>query len=116
VKVEGTIRVNVDRGWLWREFFSNSPQKNLWLWYDLPAMQQHAGLPLMPIIIDATRVTLADGTPLSGGPTPFPLEIQIRNDHLGYAITWFLIGISGVVIFVTYHMEKKPSTTLGGSA
>ena len=35
------------------------------------------------------------------------VEITIRNDHLGYAITWFLIGLSALVIFVLYHMEKK---------
>jgi surfeit locus 1 family protein len=106
VTVEGVIRVNVERGWIWHHAFQNSPEKNIWLWYDLPAMQAHTGLKMLPILIDAARVTLADGTALKDGPTPFPLEINIRNDHLGYAITWFLIGLSGVVIYGAYYLEK----------
>lgn len=109
VRVEGIIRVNVERGWLWRKFFSNSLEKNLWLWYDLPAMEKHLGLPLLPVIIDATRVTLGNGTLIKDGPTPFPVEINIRNDHLGYAITWFLIGLSGMVIYALYYLERKPA-------
>lgn len=111
VRVEGVIRTNVERGWLWRKFFSNLPEKNIWLWYDLPAMQHHTGLTMLPVIIDATRITRTDGTPLTDGPTPFPLEINIRNDHLGYAITWFLIGISGLVIYACYYLEKKPDNS-----
>lgn len=107
VTIEGVIRVNVERGWLWRKFFSNLPEKNIWLFYDLPAMEKHLRIQLMPIMIDATRMTLAGGAPVKDGPLPFPLEINIRNDHLGYAITWFLIGLSGVVIFFTYYLEKK---------
>jgi surfeit locus 1 family protein len=110
VRVEGVIRNYVERGWLWRQFFFNAPEKNLWLWYDFPAMQKHEGLPLLPVLIDATRVTLEDGTTIKEGPAPFPLEINIRNDHLGYAITWFLIGISGVVIYGLYYLEKKPAS------
>jgi len=109
MRVEGVIRNYVERGWLWRKFFSNAPQKNLWLWYDRPAMQEHLDLPLLPVLIDATRITRLDGTPIKDAPTPFPIEINIRNDHLGYAITWFLIGISGVVIFGLYYLEKKPT-------
>jgi surfeit locus 1 family protein len=107
VTVEGVIRINVERGWLWRQFFSNLPEKNIWLWYDLPAMQKKLNLRLMPVVIDATRVRLATGAPLKDGPTPFPLEIKIRNDHLGYAITWFLIGISGLVIFALYYRQEN---------
>lgn len=108
VRVEGIIRSNLDRGWLWRHAFSNSPEKNLWLWYDLPTMQRYAELTMLPVMIDATRITLENGTPIRDGPTPFPLEINIRNDHLGYAITWFLIGISAIVIYLLYYVEKKP--------
>ena len=107
VKVEGVIRTHIQRGWLWQKFFTNLPEKNIWLWYDMPAMQRHIGLPLLPVMIDATRVTFENGKALKAGPLPFPLEINIRNDHLGYAITWFLIGISCVVIFVIYYAEKK---------
>ena len=40
-------------------------------------------------------------------PIPSDGTIQIRNDHLQYAITWYLIGLGILVIFVTYHHKGK---------
>jgi len=104
VIVEGTLRNPLPQG-LFRP--DNSPDKNLWFWYDVAAMAKKTHLPLLPVLIDATNVKTQHGDVLKGGPTPFPLEIKIRNDHLGYAITWFLIGISALVIFGVYYSEKK---------
>ncbi|OZG32198.1 SURF1-like protein [Rickettsia endosymbiont of Culicoides newsteadi] len=33
--------------------------------------------------------------------------LNVRNDHLEYAITWFALAISLIVIFVIYHLPKK---------
>jgi surfeit locus 1 family protein len=104
VTVEGVIRNPLPQGTFTPD---NNPAKNIWFWYDIPAMAKSTKLPLMPVFIDATQVRFADGAALQGGPTPFPLEIKIRNDHLGYAITWFLIGIAGIVMFGIYYSEKK---------
>jgi len=104
LRIEGVIRKTMPQG---RFRPDNRPDKNLWFWYDIPAMAKATGLNLPPVMIDATRVTLPDGSTLGEGPTPFPLEINIRNDHLGYAITWFLIGLSGLVMYVIYYTEKK---------
>jgi surfeit locus 1 family protein len=107
VRVEGVIRKPFTQG---RFTPNNVPAKNLWFWYDIPAMAAYTHLSLMPVLIDATRITRADGSAINDAPIPFPVEITIRNDHLGYAITWFAIGISGLVIFVLYYTEKKPVT------
>jgi surfeit locus 1 family protein len=109
VRVEGVIRSNFSRGWLMQWVLpKNNPEKNLWFSYDLAAMRKQTGLDLLPAIIDATRVTLINGEPVKDGPTPFPLEINIRNDHLGYAITWFAIGLTALVMYGLYYMERKP--------
>lgn len=104
VTVEGVIRVFNKKG-LFRP--DNNPAKNIWFWYDIPAMAHYEGLDALPVVIDATRILSADGAPLTGGPLPFPLEINIRNDHLGYAITWFLMGLTGIVMFGIYYREPK---------
>lgn len=101
--VEGVIRSHFHQPWLRPD---NAPHKNLWFWYDLQAMGKYVGLPLLPIIIDATRITLENGKALKEGPTPFPISISIRNDHLGYAITWFLVGMSAIAMFVIAHLER----------
>jgi surfeit locus 1 family protein len=103
VTVEGVIRVFNKKG-LFRP--DNNPEKNIWFWYDVPAMARAEKLELLPVVIDATRITDSSGASLSGGPIPFPLEINIRNDHLGYAITWFLMGLTGIVMFGVYY--RKP--------
>lgn len=33
--------------------------------------------------------------------------LNVRNDHLEYAITWFALAISLAVIFVIYHLSKR---------
>ncbi|WP_425363810.1 SURF1 family protein [Candidatus Tisiphia endosymbiont of Hybos culiciformis] len=33
--------------------------------------------------------------------------LNVRNDHLEYAVTWFALAISLAVIFVIYHLPKK---------
>ena len=103
VRVEGVIRLPHPRKWPQPD---NDPQKNIWFWYDLPAMAEHTGLKLLPVMIDATKLTLADGTQIKDGPSPFPLEVSIRNDHLGYAFTWFLLGLCAVGVYAAYYLEK----------
>ncbi len=104
VTVEGVVRTTFSQS---RFVPDNNPQKNLWFWYDIPTMQQATGLPLMPALIDATRTRLASGDTLKDGPTPFSVEINIRNDHLGYAITWFLMGLSAIGMYGMYYWEKN---------
>ncbi len=104
VIVEGAVRLQMKQ-----KMFTpnNQPEINLWLWYDLPAMSKATGLKLLPIIIDAAAVRNVDGSDIKDAPEPFPVEIKIRNDHAGYAVTWFLLALSALGVFVAYYAEKK---------
>lgn len=106
VIVEGAIRTAFTQGKFTPD---NRPDTNLWFWYDISAMSKNLGLPLLPILIDATAVRNEDGTAIQDGPLPFPIEINIRNDHKGYAITWFLIGLAAIGVYLAYYIERKPS-------
>lgn len=108
VTVEGVIRTTFKQN---RFVPDNNPSQNLWFWYDLPAMSRAEKLPLLPVLIDATRIRNADGSAMQDAPIPFPVEITLRNDHLGYAITWFLIGLSALAVYGFYYLEKKPRFT-----
>ena len=84
----------------------NFADKNVWFYEDLPAMSKIIGKPLLPLLVEQV------GEAKKGVyPTPSNGVITLRNDHLNYAITWFLLGVIGLIMFVAYHRipeEKKP--------
>ncbi|HEU4986300.1 MAG TPA: SURF1 family protein [Rhizobiaceae bacterium] len=76
----------------------NDPAKNIFYWKDLGAMASTAGLPegaeVLPFYVDA------DDTPNPGGlPVGGVTLIELPNNHLQYAITWYglALGLCGVV-------------------
>ena len=75
----------------------NQPDKNLWFYEDPAATSQS-----LPLVIEATG-------PRELGVWPMPSEgkITVRNDHLGYAITWFSLAIIAVIMFAFYR--RSPS-------
>lgn len=77
---------------------ANHPEKNIWFYEDIAAMQDATGLSLLPVVIEAA------GTPQAGlYPVPNEAKLTLRNDHLGYAITWFSLMVVGWVMFAFYH-------------
>lgn len=106
VTVEGVIRTGFKPGTFTPD---NKPAEGFWFWYDLPAMSEALKLPLLPVLLDVSAIRLPDGSELKKGPVPFPLEITIRNDHAGYAVTWLLIGLAALVMFGAYYRERSPA-------
>jgi surfeit locus 1 family protein len=77
----------------------NRSDLDLWFWVDLPAMARAAGISgAVAFYIDA------DTTPNPGGwPKGGITRLELPNDHLQYAITWFCLAIALVVIYFVYH-------------
>ncbi len=57
--------------------------------------------------------------PSTGLPRPGPLQVRLRNDHLGYAITWFglaatLIGVFGIWVLREWYNKapQRPPASL----
>jgi surfeit locus 1 family protein len=71
----------------------------------LPAMAAADGLDrVAPFYIDA------DATPNPGGwPKGAVTRLELRNDHLQYAITWFSLAIALIVIYFLYHRRHVRS-------
>jgi surfeit locus 1 family protein len=83
----------------------NRPDLNLWFWVDLPAMAKAAAVSdVLPFYIDADKTPNPGGWP-QGGIT----RLDLPNDHLQYAITWFALSIALVVIYVLYHRRRPPN-------
>ncbi len=84
---------------------NNRPDLNLWFWVDLPAMARQDGIAdPPPFYIDADKTPNPGGWP-KGGIT----VLDLPNNHLQYAITWFLLAIALAVIYVLYHRQQPPS-------
>jgi surfeit locus 1 family protein len=83
----------------------NRPDLNLWFWVDLPAMaRQDRIADPVPFYIDADKTPNPGGWP-KGGIT----RLDLPNDHLQYAITWFSLAVALVVIYILYHRREPPA-------
>jgi len=78
---------------------ANNVADNRWYWWDLPTMQKALGLN------DAAPVVLQLVGPHDGSAfEPAEPKVELNNNHLGYAITWFglaaaLAGVAGAFVF-----------------
>lgn len=102
VTIDAVIRVpRAGKAWFQPD---NEPQNNMWYWFDLPAMRAHAGAAgeAPAIYLEAGPAENPGGFPI-GGQT----RVNIPNDHLQYAITWFALAVILAVIYVIYHRRPK---------
>jgi surfeit locus 1 family protein len=100
VRVTGLLRLPHGKpGWLVPD---NRPDLNYWFWVDLPAMEAADGLSdVAPFYIDADATPNPGGWP-KGGVTP----IDLPNDHLQYAITWFALAAAAIVVYIVWRRQS----------
>lgn len=99
VTLEGIVTPGSRKGWFTPD---NDPARGLWLWADLAAMAQTLGRPLQPLVLDADDAPNPGGFPI-GGQT----RLDIPNDHLQYALTWYALAAALMVIFVLYSRRRE---------
>jgi surfeit locus 1 family protein len=101
--VEGYLRVPQPLTWAERlSGKKNDVARNIWLYADLVDMARFTGFAdLKPFILEAGPGEAPGGFPV-GGITRF----ELPNDHLQYAITWFSMGVIGIVIYLLYHRRR----------
>ena len=96
-QVTGILRLhNKGRGIFDNE---NSSSQNQWFWWDLPQMQAAAGIRgAPPVILQA----LANE---SGFEAAEP-KVELDNNHLGYAVTWFGLAVALVGVTLAFVLKK----------
>lgn len=79
--------------------------RNLWFSREPGPIAAHLGAE--PVLIVARRV---EGAPVPG-LAPQPLGVDIRNDHLEYAITWFLLAAvwAAMSLYLLWRLRRDPS-------
>lgn len=98
--------IHVEGALVWpqeTDFFTSKPDqvKNIWFARDVPLMAKALGT--LPVML----VTEVSDDP--NGPTPMPLTVNIPNDHLQYAITWFLLAVvwAGMTGYLLWRIKRR---------
>lgn len=101
VDIEAIVRVG---GWQGMEWVrpENDPAGNVWVWMDLEAMAEEAG---MQNPVTAIYVDLAEGQNPAALPVDGRTEVNLTQNHLGYAITWFGIALGLLAIYIVFHLR-----------
>ncbi|WP_455480664.1 SURF1 family protein [Bartonella sp. B12(2025)] len=100
--IVGLLRMSEKNGFFPRK---NNPDHDLWYARDLPTMAQKLGLSTVaPYFIDAGKETATqENFPITGLTV-----IHFRNNHLVYAITWFVlaVGVLGASLFLLWQKTE----------
>ena len=99
VSVEGILRFTTPPGSFTP---ANDPARNLWFTRDSAAMAAALGQPsVKPYFLVAGPAANPGGLPVGT-----PERVDLPNDHLQYAITWFALAAALVVITIILLREK----------
>ena len=99
VTVQGVLRLPAEQGWLQPD---NDPVANRWFWTDPAAMAEQAGLDAVaPLVLEAGAGSAPETLPI-GGQT----RVDIPNNHLHYALTWYGLAVVLAVIYIAAHLRR----------
>jgi surfeit locus 1 family protein len=75
--------------------------RNIWLARDTPRMAEVLGT--LPVMLAVASSDDPDG------PMPLPVTVNIPNDHLQYAITWFLLAVVWAVMtgYLLWRIKRR---------
>ena len=103
VIIEGIVRVARGPGMFTPE---NEPHNNTWFFVDPSSMSASAKLPPL----QGYYLLAANQSP-GGMPVGHQWRIDLRNDHLQYAITWFALAFGLLVIYILYHRQQTDESS-----
>jgi surfeit locus 1 family protein len=97
----GVLRAGGKQGNPWIP--DNEPGRDQWFYIDTVQMAAKAGVnDARPYVIKLTP-----SLDLVGYPKGPHASFKIRNKHLEYAITWFGLAATLMIIFVAYHIRRR---------
>jgi len=76
--------------------------KNVWYHRPIDRIAELAGLsPVFPLMLDADSTENPGGLPV-GGQT----RLELKNPHLGYAMTWYGLAATLLAIWLAFHIAR----------
>ncbi len=98
VVVQGVVRIPAPPGTFQPD---NRPGAEAWAWIDIPAMAAAGGLPgAAPVVVEQI--------PTGGLPEGIEPRVDLPNNHLQYAFTWYALAATLVVVFLLSQRRRKP--------
>jgi len=82
---------------------ANDVAGNIWFSRDVEVLAAH--LDTEPVLVIAAELT-----PPEAGVTPLPVAVEgIPNDHLSYAVTWFLLAVVwlGMTLILLWRIRRR---------
>jgi len=110
VTVEGIVRLSEAdvKSWFIPD---NKPERDVWLTVDVATMRRTAGLPDAPPLKADQWFVAADAAANPGGfPIGGQTRVNLPNDHLQYSITWFLLSLTLVGVYIAFHWRRGGPT------
>lgn len=108
-QIEGQLAIDAllrTGGWKSLDFARppNKPEERFYFWLDLPIMAESVseGPVITEVYADAVAAEVPGGLPV-GGQT----RVNLPNDHLEYAITWYSFAVILVVIWFLYSYRRE---------
>ena len=86
----------------------------LWFARDVPAMARALGWGEGGKMVAPFYIDLETPVPDSGTPKPGPLHVHLKDDHLQYAVTWFVLAAAVVIAFGVW-LRTQQRVSPGGS-
>ncbi len=78
-------------------------RENVWFRVDPPAMAAASGLAPLP----KHYIVATDRDVPGGWPVGEQWRVDLPNNHLQYAITWYALAVALAVIYVIYHRRRR---------
>ncbi|MDO4723732.1 MAG: SURF1 family cytochrome oxidase biogenesis protein [Comamonadaceae bacterium] len=115
VQVTGLLRLPPRPHWFLRE---NRPAEQRWYQRnpaELSAAQALPGQMTAPYFVDAQQIEPSHTLPSAGGstalvwPRPGLTQLQFRNNHLSYALTWFTLALLNIaaLLYLLYFEPRR---------
>ncbi|MDG1286615.1 MAG: SURF1 family protein [Rickettsiales bacterium] len=73
----------------------NHPKKNFWFTVDVPAITEFTGVTPEPVMLEVIEAE----PDINAFPIPSDGVRVFRNDHLGYALTWYALALGALIMF-----------------
>jgi cytochrome oxidase assembly protein ShyY1 len=85
-----------------------APDRNKRLWFvrDHLAMAKMLGWGQENKEVAPFYVDLETPVPQNGIPKPGPLQVHLKDDHLQYAITWFMVAFAVAIAFAVWWRRR----------
>lgn len=100
VTLTGIVRLPQPAGWLQPD---NRPGADAWMRLDPRAMAASVGLSnVAPVVVEALPDPARGAVPLNG----IQPQVELPNNHLQYAITWYSLAVTLIVVYVLSQRRR----------